>query len=59
MTHLLVRRMGQTIRVVCVGLPFLGPKTVPNMSVYRSDSLFQEQLGVQRSNPCKSYQSND
>ena len=34
----------QTSRVVCVGL-FLSLKTLPNVSVYRPDSLFQEQLG--------------
>ena len=37
---------GQTSRVVCVGLLILSPKTVPNVSVYRPDSLFHEQLGV-------------
>ena len=36
----------QTSRVVCVGLLILSPNTVPNVSVYRLDSLFQEQLGV-------------
>ena len=41
-------------RVVCVGLLNLSPETVPNVSVYRPDSLFQEQLGVQRSYPCRS-----
>ena len=30
-------------------------KTVPNVSAYRPDSLFQEQLSVWRSYPCKSY----
>ena len=47
-TQLLVRRMGHLKkgRVVCVGLLILSPKTVPNVSVYRPDSLFQEQLGV-------------
>ena len=29
-----------------VGLLVLNPKTVRNVSVYRPDSLFQEQLGV-------------
>ena len=29
------------VTVVCVGLPFLSAKTVPNMSLYRPDSLFQ------------------
>ena len=33
----------------------LSPKTVPNVSAYRPNYLFQEQLGVQRSYPCKSY----
>ena len=33
-------------RVVCVGLSILSPKTVPNVSVYRPNALFQEQLGV-------------
>ena len=36
----------QTSRVVCIGLLILNPKTVPNMPVYKPDSLFQEQLGV-------------
>ena len=36
----------QTSRVVCVGLLILSAKTVPNLSVYRSDSVFQEQLVV-------------
>ena len=36
----------QTSRVVCVGLLILNQKTVPNVSVYRPDFLFQEQLGV-------------
>ena len=36
----------QTSRVVCVGLLILSPKTVLNVSVYRPDSLFQEQLSV-------------
>ena len=44
----------QTSRVVCVGLLTLCPKTVPNVSVYRPDYLFQEQLGVSRSYPCRS-----
>ena len=44
----------QTSRVVCVGLLILSPKTVPNVSGYRPDSLFQEQLGVWRKYPCKS-----
>ena len=44
----------QTSRVVCVGLLILSPKTVSNVSVYRPDSLFQEQMGVQRSYPCRS-----
>ena len=50
-TQFLVRRMGhlkkkQTSRVVRVGLLILSPNTVPEVSVYRPDSLFQEQLGV-------------
>ena len=50
-TQLLVRRRmmhleRQTSRVVCIGLLILSPKTVLNLSVYRPDSLFQEQLGV-------------
>ena len=47
-TLLLVRRMGhlEKGRVVCVGLLILSPKTVTNISVYRPDSLFQEQLGA-------------
>ena len=32
----------QTSRVVCVGVLILSPKTVPNMSMYKPDSLFQE-----------------
>ena len=35
-----------TSRVVCVGLLILIPNTVPNVSVYRPDSLCQEQLIV-------------
>ena len=35
-----------TSRVLRVGLLVLSPKTVRNVSVYRPDSLFQEQLGV-------------
>ena len=42
-------------RVVSVGLLILSPKAVTNMSLYRPDSLFQEQLSVQRSYPCRSY----
>ena len=49
-TQLLVRSMvsqqRQTSRVVCVGFLILSPKTVPNVLMYRPDSLFQEQLGV-------------
>ena len=51
-TQLLVRRMGhlkkETIRVVCVGLPFLGPKTVPTVPCightpcFRSNCVFRE-----------------
>ena len=51
--QLLVRRMGHLEKgrlaeyyLVCVGLLILSPKTAPNVSVYRPDSLFQEQLGV-------------
>ena len=36
----------QISRVVCADLLILSPKTVPNMSVHRPDSLFQELLGV-------------
>ena len=36
----------QTSRVVCDGSLILSLKTVPNVSMYRPDSLFQEQLGV-------------
>ena len=36
----------QTSRVVCVGLLILSPKTAPNVSAYKPDSLFQEQLSV-------------
>ena len=36
----------QTSRVVCVGLFIVSPKTAPNVSMYRLNSLFQEQLGV-------------
>ena len=39
-------RERQTGRVVCVGFLILSPNTAPSMSVYRPDSLFQEQLGV-------------
>ena len=42
----------QTDRVVCVGLLILSPKTMPNVSVYGPDSLFQEELGVSKSNAC-------
>ena len=42
-------------RVACVGFSFLSPRNVPNVFAYRPDSLFQKQLGVQRSYPCKSY----
>ena len=32
--------------LVSVGLLILSPKTVPNVFVYRPDSVFQGQLGV-------------
>ena len=44
----------QTSRVVYVGLLILSPKTVPDVSVYKPDSLFQEQLSIYRSYPCNS-----
>ena len=57
--QLLVKRMGhlkkdRLAEQSVFGLLFLSQKTVLSVSVYRPDSLFQEQLGVQRSNPCKS-----
>ena len=54
MRHLKASQERQTSRVVCFGLLILSPEIVPNMSVYRPDSLFQDQLGVQRSYPCRS-----
>ena len=44
----------QTSRVVLCWLVIRSLKTVPNMSVYMPDSLFQEQLGVRRSYLCRS-----
>ena len=49
MTQLLVRRMGHLRKDRLADqsvLAYLFPKTVPNVFVYRPDSLFQEQLGV-------------
>ena len=49
-TQLLVRRMEHLKEnrpaEVYVALLYLSPKTVPSVSVYRPDSLFQEKLGV-------------
>ena len=59
LTQLLVGRIGHPKKDRLAEEPvldlILSPKTVPNMSTYRPDYPFQEQLGVQRSYRCKSY----
>ena len=50
LTQLLVGRIGHPKKDILAEWPvlalILSPKTVPNVSAYRPDYLFQEKLGV-------------
>ena len=41
----------ETAVAVCVGFLFLSPRTVPNMSAFRPDYLFQTVIGVWEATP--------
>ena len=44
----------QTAGTVCVGFLTLSPRTVPNVSAYRPDYLFQTVIGVLGGHPSRS-----